>query len=284
MNDIHLSNFLRVAEESSMTAAAQKLFISPQALQQQMSLLEKELGFKILTRTRHGVKLTAAGEELRSGLQTVLPALYSCVDKARAKSDLSERTIIIVSGGYFTGPSGFFPALRIFREKHPGIEVEFLDESSNPAPDIVLNDILFRDEYSERYKLYSTCLYATVHAGHPISGRNAVESLNDLTAFPIIIQNQKIMADLVPEIAAIGQCHNFENLLNAKLQYQICNTDLAAITIDKPIGLPGGLVSLPIKGTEYDVQLKVKKRSRPIVMEYVGFMSGMFGAGNTPLY
>lgn len=62
MNDRQIGSFLSVVQNRSFSAAAEKQFISPQALIQQINLLETEIGVKLLRRTNRGVSTTPAGE------------------------------------------------------------------------------------------------------------------------------------------------------------------------------------------------------------------------------
>lgn len=76
MNDKWLYSFMTVVERGSFTSAAKELFISPQALSQQMELLEDEVGVPLFVRTKKGVSLTLAGKEFLAGAQE-LSALYA---------------------------------------------------------------------------------------------------------------------------------------------------------------------------------------------------------------
>lgn len=67
MNDRWLRSFATVAERGSFSAAAEKLFISAQALSQQMNLLDQEVGVRLLRRTAKGISLTPAGREFLAG-------------------------------------------------------------------------------------------------------------------------------------------------------------------------------------------------------------------------
>jgi len=63
MNFQNLEYFIVVARESNITRASEKLGISQQALSNQISRMEEDLGCKLFNR-KHGFQLTAAGKEL----------------------------------------------------------------------------------------------------------------------------------------------------------------------------------------------------------------------------
>ena len=71
MNFQNLEYFITVARESNITRASEKLGISQQALSNQISRMEEELGCKLFNR-KHGFQLTVAGRELlRSSNQII---------------------------------------------------------------------------------------------------------------------------------------------------------------------------------------------------------------------
>lgn len=62
--DLHfIENIIKITEEKSITKAAEKLFVTQSALNQQLLKLESELGTPIFIRNRSDWKLTEAGEE-----------------------------------------------------------------------------------------------------------------------------------------------------------------------------------------------------------------------------
>src|SRR3989440_2128222 len=64
MNLRQLEYFTTIAEEGSITRAAERLFVSQPSLSQQIAALEQELGGALLERLPRGVRLTAAGQRL----------------------------------------------------------------------------------------------------------------------------------------------------------------------------------------------------------------------------
>ena len=59
----HLRYFIAVAEEGSLTVAAQKrLFTSQPSLSRQIKDLEDEVGASLMSRSARGIELTEAGK------------------------------------------------------------------------------------------------------------------------------------------------------------------------------------------------------------------------------
>ena len=57
-----LRTFRTVAETSSFTRAAARLYVTQSAVSHQIKALEEELGEALFIRTRHGVRLAEAGQ------------------------------------------------------------------------------------------------------------------------------------------------------------------------------------------------------------------------------
>ena len=60
-----LAVFCAVAEEESFVNAAHRLFVSQSAVTQHIKKIETELGFPLLIRNKHFVKITAQGIDRR---------------------------------------------------------------------------------------------------------------------------------------------------------------------------------------------------------------------------
>jgi DNA-binding transcriptional LysR family regulator len=72
MNFQHLKTFCTVLTEKSMTAAAQKLFLTQPAVSQQIRNLEDEMGIELLVRGVRQVKPTAQGQLLFDYAQKII--------------------------------------------------------------------------------------------------------------------------------------------------------------------------------------------------------------------
>lgn len=124
MNNKWLESFIQVAQEGSVTAAAAKLFISPQALLQQMNLLEAEVGTELLVRSRSGIALTLAGREFLSGANKMLDVYQRTLSRCQLISR-AENTVRIPASNNVVIPQLMERTCAQF-SRQTGIIVEFI--------------------------------------------------------------------------------------------------------------------------------------------------------------
>lgn len=71
MNFLNLEYFLAVAREKNITKASEQLGITQQALSNQISRMEDELGCKLFDR-KHGFQMTSAGKEMERSAKRII--------------------------------------------------------------------------------------------------------------------------------------------------------------------------------------------------------------------
>ena len=67
-----LKDFIQIAESSSLSAAAKKLFVTPQALSASLGKMENEVGAKLLVRGQFGIELTKEGDIFLDTAQKII--------------------------------------------------------------------------------------------------------------------------------------------------------------------------------------------------------------------
>lgn len=90
-----LKNFLEIAREENMTAAAARLHISQPALSRQMADLEKELGKKLFVRTNRKTLLTEDGMLLRKRATEIVALVQKTEEEFASSQDAISGTITI---------------------------------------------------------------------------------------------------------------------------------------------------------------------------------------------
>ncbi len=126
----HLRYFVAVAEEGSLTDAAERrLHTAQPSLSRQIRDLELEVGAKLLERRARGIELTAAGRVFLDYARLALLQVETAVEAARRAARPEKAAFVI---GFLTGQELVWlpETLRILREEDPSIEITLASQSS----------------------------------------------------------------------------------------------------------------------------------------------------------
>ena len=129
----HLRYFVAVAEEGSLTTAAERrLHTSQPSLSRQIRDLEYQVGAELLSRSVHGVELTAAGKAFLDHARLALMQVDAAVEAARRAAQPARKTFAI---GFQTGHEmNWLPrAMHVLRDELKNIQVTV---SSDYSPDL----------------------------------------------------------------------------------------------------------------------------------------------------
>src|SRR3981081_2827882 len=97
----HLRYFVAVAEEGSLTLAAdRRLHTAQPSLSRQIRDLEYEVGVALMTRSVHGIELTAAGRAFLDHARLALTQAEAAVEAARRAARPIKPTFAV---GFLTG-------------------------------------------------------------------------------------------------------------------------------------------------------------------------------------
>src|SRR5258705_6242879 len=126
----HLRYFVAVVEEGSLTTAAEKrLHTSQPSLSRQIRDLEDEVGADLLSRSVHGVELTAAGKAFLDHARLALAQVDAAVEAAHRAAQPGKQTFAI---GFQTGHEmTWLPrAMHVLRDELKNIQVTVLSDYS----------------------------------------------------------------------------------------------------------------------------------------------------------
>ena len=129
----HLRYFVAVAEEGSLTVAAEKrLHTAQPSLSRQMRDLEDQVGVALLTRSVRGVELTAAGRAFLDHARLALTQVEAAVEAARRAAEPLKPTFAL---GFLTGTEiDWLPkAMRILHDQLPNMKLTI---ASQYSPDL----------------------------------------------------------------------------------------------------------------------------------------------------
>lgn len=125
-----LQYFLAVAEEQSITKAAEYLHISQPTLSKQMMDLEEALGRQLLVRGRKKITLTEEGTFLRGRAQEII----SLMDKTESAFRENEQSIsgdVYIGCGEHRSTFTIMQIIRTIQEEYPDIRFHFFSSNAD---------------------------------------------------------------------------------------------------------------------------------------------------------
>ncbi len=115
-----LHTFFVVARAGAMQKAASELGVTPGAISQRISAIERQHGKRLFVRSRNGIALTAAGEALWRDVETE----FSNIEAARNRHFRGElETHIRISAAPTFAHACLVPQLGTFSKMHPHIKI-----------------------------------------------------------------------------------------------------------------------------------------------------------------
>jgi DNA-binding transcriptional LysR family regulator len=120
----HLDALMECAKTGLLTEAAKNLFVTQSALSQRILALEEELGTAVLLRSRTGVVLTAAGQELLQYCLVKRELEIETLSKIQNKSKNQAQSTLRIAGFSSVLSSIVLPSLQKFFLKFPKIRFE----------------------------------------------------------------------------------------------------------------------------------------------------------------
>jgi LysR family transcriptional regulator, hca operon transcriptional activator len=129
----HLRYFVAVAEEGSLTVAAERrLHTAQPSLSRQIRDLEYEVGAQLMIRSAHGIELTAAGRVFLDHARLALAQVDAAREAARRAAQPAKLSFAL---GFLTGKEiDWLPeAIQLLRDELSNIEITV---SSQYSPDL----------------------------------------------------------------------------------------------------------------------------------------------------
>lgn len=136
MNLKELEYVVAIADEKSLTKAAERLFITPSALTQQVLRLENELHAPLFIRSRSGWQPTEAGEIY---LEAARKILFIRQDAYNRLQDQIQRSAYSLTIGLppERGTDMFSRIYAPFRERFPDVTIQLRETSVHTQQDLI---------------------------------------------------------------------------------------------------------------------------------------------------
>ncbi|MEV5726225.1 LysR family transcriptional regulator [Streptomyces pharetrae] len=177
-----LRYFMAVAEEGTLTRAAQRLFVSQPALTKQIRQLETQLGVRLFTRSRTGMTVTQPGRILAERVPALLAAWDQVLRETKGAASRATRSLRVG----FLGSAANEATPRIiaeFTRRRPGWRVEMRQSTwSEPSAGLAAGDVdvaLLQLPFPGQHELRTAVLlteprWAALPDGHPLALRDVI--------------------------------------------------------------------------------------------------------------
>jgi LysR family hca operon transcriptional activator len=240
----HLRYFIAVAEEGSLTNAAERrLHTAQPSLSRQIRDLETEVGVSLMERHARGITLTAAGRVFLDHARLALLQVETAREAARRAAQPERASFVI---GFLTGQEVVWlpPALRVLRDELPDVEITLSSQSSPELAGALMRgkvDVAFlRREVQVpglAFKfLTKEPLVAVLPTGHRLAARKAIRP-QDLSG-EIYITPTKV----APALKAVIDSYAAKAGITFKPAYEAENLSMAMSLVAST----GGVTLLPL--------------------------------------
>ncbi|WP_235426999.1 LysR family transcriptional regulator [Cohnella kolymensis] len=186
-NYLSLRYFLEIASLLHFSRAAEKLHISQPGLSKQITVLEKELGVKLLNRSTRNVTLTAEGEYLYKTLSPSFENIEKTILELTQAGAVPQTTIRIAAVP--SAASSIVPYLiKRLKERHPAMEFFIKETTSVQAIELVQKNEYHLAFVRTPIDLKQTIqrplnwiefpehpLQAVLSSGHPLAGEDEID-------------------------------------------------------------------------------------------------------------
>lgn len=215
----NLRALVAVARQGGFSQAARKLFLSQPSVSKAVRQLEEELGTELFLRLGDGAKLTEAGE------LAVARAVVMLAEGEHLRAELAELRGLFIGKlrlglPLFGSARLFAPLFATFRSRHPGVEIELLEQGSVRLEEAVLAGEVELGvsllPVAEAFDFQPVCddpMMALLWADHPLCERQRLR-LTELEPSPFILFEHGFA--LNPRLEAACRARGFAPQVSAR--------------------------------------------------------------------
>ena len=264
MYNRHLDTFIQVADSGSFLKAADKLYISANAVTKQINLLESHLDIKLFNRSTQGLTLTEPGKLIYAEAKKMIRHYNTVLQKARELENRQEHFIRI--GVSLMNPADILlEQWRHAAKLHPNFKLEIVPfEDTVPAFLEVLDhlgskiDVLScpydTSHWGDRYNSFHLCdmpLCIACSKMNPLADKEVL-SLEDLHGKTLMLAKREISSYTAPVWDEIERFHPQIHLVGVDYSdinqfNQLVSSDDFLLSAECWKGVHPLLTTLPVK-------------------------------------
>ena len=133
-----LNYLIAIAEEKSISKAAERLYMAQSSLSQFLQTLESSMASPLFVRTSRGVRPTEAGNIMVKYAYATLAEYHRTQDEIQDLQELKSGSVILGISG-FRGSYLLPPVLNAFKLDYPGIRVQIVEKNSMALEQMLLS-------------------------------------------------------------------------------------------------------------------------------------------------
>ena len=239
-----LQYFLAIAEEQSITRAAEYLHVTQPTLSKQMMDLEASLGKQLLIRGKKKVTLTEDGAFLRSRAQEIISLMEKTEESFRESEEIITGDIYIGCGELYS----LYPIIQMMKEiadEYPEIRFHFFSGNADAVTEkldkgLLDMGFLLEPEISPRYEYAKLPFHekfgVLMRKDSPLAVKEYVTP-KDIASLPLIVPSQNyssnrmktLFSDHFPSphiVASYNLIYNAGLMVDAGMGYALCIDNL----------------------------------------------------------
>ncbi len=294
----HLRYFVAVAEEGSLTVAAERrLHTAQPSLSRQIRDLEYEVGVSLMNRSARGIELTAAGRAFLEHARLALLQTEAAVEAARRAAQPARPSFAL---GFLTGQEmDWLPeAMHILKDELPKIDVTVSSQGSPQLADALMRGRLhlafMRPEPAMpdlEYRLVTKeKLMVVLPSDHRLASRKAI-ALADITAETFLG-----MSRTAPTLRIVIDDYLKRSGIDIRVEHEVDNLSMAISLVASTRGvtllpayarnfLPWSVISIPLEGEAPTIDLVVgynKAETSPVLKFFLSRIDELIARVGTP--
>ena len=219
--------FLVVCECKSFTTASQMLNTTQSAVSKSITSMETTLGFPLFERKKNRLELTEASRILYTEWKHSIRNIQSSIDKAYSAYNKRQSSLIIGEPDSMRTDKDYLPAIKIFQEKHPELNISFVEM---PIGELISNlltdelDVAITVDYEIPSLKNLDVKWSTIanspkltiimHVNNPLAAKDKLE-VTDLRNEEFIVMSPLGHQNYIDLLIKLCNAHGFEPKINS---------------------------------------------------------------------
>lgn len=204
-----LETFLAVVDRGGFTAASEQIHRSQSRVSAHIAGLERELGVRLIDRTRRPATLTAAGQVLAGHAREIVAGVGSARSAVGALRAMDQKSLAVLTTPCI-GTALFPDVVAALAAGYPGVRIALSEQSWHdverrfPADGVVVGVLPtlphpLAPGLQERL-LWRERIRVAVPPNHEFARRGTAVALDELVAHPLVVSGSSIETEPGPEL------------------------------------------------------------------------------------